>query len=351
MTSRARCFFALLMGLLALRATAESLSTVTVVAPTPFIAITTGATPDIYIDGPISNETIAQLAAVVAVQSIKAATVYLNSPGGSLLAGIDLGKVIRRHGFDTNVGRKPIGNGSVIEGGCYSACVFAYLGGGYRYLNSKSEIGVHRFSTAAPAASDLDMAQIVSAAITNHLNAMGVDIALFERMTQAPKDGIIVLSNAERKGWRVVNDGVLPPVWGLVNTKGVIYLKGEQQTYRGLGKFIFGCQAGTIVGAAFYEGGTNAETIAATKRYSLRIDSQFVPVQLRGEVQLLNGFVSANFPISAEQLRAIITAQEVGFAFHPPNETMFFGYTVGLLEGRAKILEFVNFCATTKSSH
>jgi hypothetical protein len=192
------------------------------------------------------------------------------------------------------------------------------------------------------------MAQILSAAITNHLNAMGVDVALFERMVQAPSDGIIVLTKAEQKNMRVVNDGVLPATWALVNTQGAIYLKGEQQTYRGLGKFIFNCVDGAVTGAAFYEGGSNADTIAATQRYSLRINSQFLPIVLHGPVGLQNGYVSAYFPLSTDQLRAIVAAQEVGFAFHPPNPDLFFGYTVNLADGRSKIVDFTKFCATQR---
>lgn len=343
-----RCLYAIFLGMLILSARAESLSTVTIVIPERFIAVTTGETAKIFIDGPISQETVSQLAAEVKKKKISAGMVYLNSPGGSLLAGIELGKAIRRGGFDTNVGRRQNVGALAKDGGCYSACVFAYIGGGYRYASGNSQIGVHRFSTSAPATTDLDMAQILSAAITSHLNAMGVDVALFERMVQAPSDGIIVLTKAEQKNMRVVNNGVLPTTWALVNTQGIIYLKGEQQTDLGLGKFIFNCVDGVVYGAAFYEGGSNADTIAATQRYSLRINSQFLPIVLHRPVQLKNGYVSAYFPLSKNQLRDIVSAQEVGFAFHPPNPDLFFGFTVSLVDGRSKIVDFAKFCTTQK---
>lgn len=69
----------------------------------------------------------------VALQNISA-TVHLSSPGGNLLAGIEIGKTIRIKGFSTAV---PDGSE------CASACALAWLGGRQRIVGSGSKIGFH----------------------------------------------------------------------------------------------------------------------------------------------------------------------------------------------------------------
>jgi hypothetical protein len=67
------------------------------------------------------------------------AVVVLSSPGGSLVAGIEIGKTIRLKSFKT----------MVPEGfQCASACAFAWLGGSPRFMGTGSTVGFHAaFST------------------------------------------------------------------------------------------------------------------------------------------------------------------------------------------------------------
>lgn len=62
------------------------------------------------------------------------AIVAFNSPGGNLIAGIEIGRAIRLKGYTTVVM-----NGSV----CASACGLAWLGGRRRVLQSKGLVGFH----------------------------------------------------------------------------------------------------------------------------------------------------------------------------------------------------------------
>jgi hypothetical protein len=80
-------------------------------------------------------------------------SVKFNSPGGSLLAGVRLGEMIRAAGLFSEVG-KTIGEESSFdpetieektraEGICASACVYAFIGGKTRFAE-KSKIGIHQ---------------------------------------------------------------------------------------------------------------------------------------------------------------------------------------------------------------
>lgn len=62
------------------------------------------------------------------------AIVSLNSPGGSLLSGIQIGTVIRLRAFYTVVKNNSM---------CASACAYAWLAGVQRYAEGNSKIGFH----------------------------------------------------------------------------------------------------------------------------------------------------------------------------------------------------------------
>lgn len=62
------------------------------------------------------------------------AIVFLEGPGGNLIAGIEIGKAIRLKGFPTVV---------LENNSCLSACALAWLGGQPRFATSTSKIGFH----------------------------------------------------------------------------------------------------------------------------------------------------------------------------------------------------------------
>jgi hypothetical protein len=66
--------------------------------------------------------------------SLDYATVVFHSPGGNLVAGIEIGKAIRLKEFQTYVPK-----GSL----CASACAVAWLGGIKRYMSSNGRVGFH----------------------------------------------------------------------------------------------------------------------------------------------------------------------------------------------------------------
>jgi hypothetical protein len=86
----------------------------------------------VLLDGDIELDDVAQFWSKVAAFS--KATVAFRSEGGSLLAGIRIGTLIRDRGFATLV---PDG------AWCASACAVAWLGGVQRLLGTDSKVGFH----------------------------------------------------------------------------------------------------------------------------------------------------------------------------------------------------------------
>jgi len=71
------------------------------------------------------------------VDGLDHAIVVLNSPGGNLVAGLAIGRLVRLRAFATAVPDDAM---------CASACALAWLGGTTRYLGSRSALGFHAAS-------------------------------------------------------------------------------------------------------------------------------------------------------------------------------------------------------------
>ena len=157
---------------------------------------------DGYIDALASN----RLGALVAQQGITEADVYFNSPGGSLIAGMAIGRLLRQRGYDTHVGKRTTDVHELVGGVCYSACPFAYAGGVRRYLEFDSVLGVHRAENRVPLPDGDAFDKLVGQQATEYLLAMGVSPELFTIMSQVPHDVIRGLTREEARRLMLVNE-------------------------------------------------------------------------------------------------------------------------------------------------
>jgi hypothetical protein len=157
--------------------------------------------------------------------------VYLNSPGGSLLAGIKLGEIIRRYGLGTRVASTVplnIGSGSFKfetdgAGNCYSACSFAFLGGKWRIAADQS-IGVHQRYTdealnnaqaKAFTAVDISAEQIIAGILADCIVRMGVDARFLTRASMAGPTEIYKFSSDEMTKFAITWNDVEYSDWTL----------------------------------------------------------------------------------------------------------------------------------------
>lgn len=89
--------------------------------------------PAIWIQGRILPGDESTFAAVAAAR--QASVVYLTSEGGNVDAAIAIGRMVRKFGLDTFVGR----GGS----GCWSACTLIWLSGRHAIIQRNSYLGFH----------------------------------------------------------------------------------------------------------------------------------------------------------------------------------------------------------------
>src|SRR5262249_55089656 len=156
----------------------------------------------VYLDGQIDAGAPTRLSEALDGVEGKIA-VWLNSAGGNVFAGMQLGRIIRQHGAWTHI----INYRTLLPGECYSACALAFLGGVYRFSDNAARYGVHPASTTG----ERDLGKDFSAAIGSYIREMGVDAHLLDLWERAGPDEMYVLSLQEAKDLGVVTNGREPP--------------------------------------------------------------------------------------------------------------------------------------------
>jgi hypothetical protein len=172
----------------------------------------------IVAEGEITADTPRALEQFLA-SNTKGGPVLFNSPGGSLIGGLRLGYIIRKHGLDTQVGwQRSTGVGIGIgeeQSICASACAYAFMGGTQRTLGDMgARLGVHRFyrGTAADNLSggayserDLDDTQRIFAALVAYIREMGIDAKVVGLADRAGPNEMYWISSEEAAALGITN--------------------------------------------------------------------------------------------------------------------------------------------------
>jgi hypothetical protein len=305
----------------------------------------------IYASGEIDEGAAPRLDALIAARNIPPhSMLILDSPGGNLLSGLQLGRTIRIAGLVTYVGRPDRDARSHLPGGCYSACSLAFLGGVSRFVDPASIYGMHRFyfSTDSPLAADT--AQVLSSEIVQYLREMGVDPGLFSLMTMGGKSDVVVPSRQQLEHLRVVTSGSNEPVWTVESLPQGLYLKGEQSTEWGPEKIIFFCAGPRMVNiGAFFSSRGRGEAVLQQLADGLLLDGKVLhipPERVQGPTVDQGDVVNVLFILTTRELRALKSAHTVGvslqFAYDAP---VFSGIgSMDFRQGSAKLTGFLTSC-------
>jgi hypothetical protein len=138
---------------------------------------------EVLAEGEITHDTPAAFADFLQHHGTFRQTVMFNSLGGNLVAGLDLGREIRRAGWNTTVGTPGLSSFVSNPGECSSACTFAFLGGRIRSITVGSKFGVHRFFGDIPG--DVEqITQQLAGDLVAYIREMGVSTEMYTLMTQ-----------------------------------------------------------------------------------------------------------------------------------------------------------------------
>lgn len=174
--------------------------------------------------GRLSETTVADFEAFAQGLDVRGATVALESAGGLVDAGLDLGRAFRRLGMTTTVGRTvrgaPDANGErratlSPRATCASMCVFALIGGARRHVPDEARVLVHQIwpgrlredaLAGTYTAGHIVRIQREAGVIARYTIEMGADIELFElAMRIPPWEALRPLSRDELRRMRVHN--------------------------------------------------------------------------------------------------------------------------------------------------
>jgi hypothetical protein len=127
-------------------------------------------------------------------------TVVLNSPGGSVSDALAMGRLIRAHGFATEVATGTY---------CASSCPLVFAGGIERRAGDRAVIGVHQIAaiksaTGEPPRDEMSIAQNISARCERYLADMGVDVRVWIHAMETPHDRLFVFKPDEMKSLELV---------------------------------------------------------------------------------------------------------------------------------------------------
>jgi len=267
----------------------------------------------VYLDGRIDADAPRRLSEALDGVDGQIA-VWLNSPGGNLFAGMQLGRIIRQHGASTHI----IDYRTLRPGKCYSACAMTFLGGVYRFNDNGARYGVHRASLLVGPTGEVDLGQHLSAAIGSYIREMGVDPRLLDLCMKAGRDEMYVLSPHEAKDLGVVNNGRKSPEWSLAAFPGGTLLQGRQATADGTGTVFFSCDQTQTVFGAVHDSAGRAEPGAAEAGRHLVTIGRHEAIPLKAlSVSDRDGAVRSTFILPPNLVRLAMSARQIGYRMTP----------------------------------
>lgn len=132
--------------------------------------------PAIWITGKILPDDDKKFDAIA--EKRKASVVYLSSPGGNLVAAINIGLSVRILGLDTFVGRG--------GDGCWSACPLIWLAGRHAIVQRNSYLGFH--ASSGPLGTEV---------MAKYLAYIGLTSAQIDYMVRTPNSDIQIATEAD----------------------------------------------------------------------------------------------------------------------------------------------------------
>ena len=170
-----------------------------------------------------------------------------HSLGGSVTAGIELGRMIRSAGISTSIGETRALDGEHSHlaerrpGVCASACAFAFIGGVNRMVGADDLLGVHQFYPLDPIGITSSETQRLVGLSLLHAIDMDVDSGMIVAASAATPDEMYWFSESELRMLRLDNTATEISTWRLEPYKGglVLSMRRREGAYREVAMTLF----------------------------------------------------------------------------------------------------------------
>lgn len=188
-----------------------------------------GGKHEIFAAGTIDSGASLRLSMLVTLNQIDHAIVYFDSPGGSLSGGIELGRTIRKLGFETGVKSANYQYEKGPLAFCASACAYAFAGGTARFYDDQvGKLGLHQFYANENVNISAEDAQFTSGYLIEYLDEMGVSGKAFSLASKSSRNEMTWLTNPEAEEVALANNGIEPTVAEIKLSDGKPYLRIQQ---------------------------------------------------------------------------------------------------------------------------
>lgn len=302
----------------------------------------------VYATGEINENSGEMFDGFIKQYKIQRAIVFFNSGGGSLSGAIELGKVIRRLGFDTGIASFKDG-ATKYEGICASACVYAFAGGVSRYYSAgETKLGLHQFYSKDNVITN-KTSQEVSGYLVAYLQSMGLDALAFSASTQAGPEEMLWLSADDATKLKFSNNGERATTSELKLNDNMTYLKIEQERSEATGRFIFNCLNKQI----FLFGGMVTDPENSKVKFDWATKSYFTfdknPIQMERKednpegVRVSGSVVWVGRKLSQKEVRKLLASDSLG-TWVASDGFMSYGALATISDVKSSIVSYFRNC-------
>jgi hypothetical protein len=264
------------------------------------------------------------------------ARIFFDSPGGDLIAGLQLGRLIRSHKLDTYIGgpyeRLVRANQPyeviVPEPICFSACAYAFLGGVRRKIEEGGKFGVHQFRGSTQDWGGAS-AQVTTALLSAYLDEMSVDRKFLDLASLTQAKQIRLLTPQEARSLNV--DNTAPPLsaWRLVaDAHGLLALITVQRQESQEGAVVLMVYKGgdSLVATLWYRPIPQGRSIEQIKeifsgraQFDLRVGQHTFCLQSKSAWAASRGGFQISFGLPPSAIHSISQARSFDFVANWPN--------------------------------
>ncbi|HKT29098.1 hypothetical protein [Dyella sp.] len=308
--------------------------------------------PQIYLYGPIDTDAPQRFEALIRSGRIKPGSdVYLNSPGGSVSAGIALGRLIRQGSMVTHLGVPRLPHQTTTfnrSAMCDGACAYAYLGGLYRWAISGSDrIGFPTYRE-----------QQTPADVAAYLKDMGIDLATLTAAaggtasTGSAQDPTLWPNGEEMIARGLANNGRQNLIATYKYQQGAPYLELKQQDRNGEHKITFLCKPHGVELTTYDTiGAVRARGIVTREQRSyFELNQQETLPQERGGVTVADDSVVMQRIYPLNQLQQLASAKAMG-AWVRDRTGIRFGFAFEVTGVKKVLTDFYEACTSVTQQH
>lgn len=302
--------------------------------------------PQVYIDGYIHKATVAAVAKALAGNVSSYGIVYFNSAGGDLAAAEELGRLIRQHGFATQIGRLSSDKKQIRRGVCESACPIAFIGGKFRLLDTDTgKLGVHRFYLAKQGrwAEDSKLLFTSERDLRAYIQEMGISDEFFSLVMKTPPEMIQHVGIQAIYDWKL-GTGSEFTSWSVAPGGAVT---GLADTSTGGLAITLECQNASPVLTAKFKPWFPPAALMGYDQHSISADGIRYPVaKAEASYDRSTGFIAFKADVSSEAAIALRTAGRLGYTLSSESAPGEYSRSLSVTGDGSAIQSLLDSCPT-----